>query len=641
MSNNPFFVTEDIGIGRKSSLNWVEESDPNSYISGGSSAGFLSLSLSGKKIGIFFVVIFIGLFILTAKSFYLQIVKGNYYYLLGESNRVKTEYVKAHRGIIFDRQGKALVHNVFGFSLYLVAADLPKDENRRQEVLQAVSYISGISLDEISAKIKDYQKYYFEPILIKTGIGYEQAMALKISSAQLPGVMLDVDYWRRYENSESLAHIMGYVGKLGPSEYDELSDTYLLSDNIGKSGLEKQYESQLKGVHGQKKIEVDALGKEKKVISQTVFTPGASVVLAIDKDLQQKAYDVMRAKLPQGKGVVIVSNPQTGEIMALVDYPSYDNNLFAQGIKIEEYKKLLTDEAKPLFARSIFGEYPSGSTIKPTIAAAALQEKIITANTSVSSVGGIWINSLWFFPDWKAGGHGLTNVKKAIAQSVNTFFYYIGGGYGNFKGLGIDKLVEYFKLFGLGQKTGIDLPGERAGFVPTPQWKEETKKEIWYIGDTYHVSIGQGDLLVTPLQVNVWTATIANGGKLLVPHLALAIINADGSREYIPTKIIRQGFISDQNIQIVQAGMRETVISGSARSLSTLPVEAAGKTGTAQWNTNKKNHAWFTGYAPYKNPDFCITVLVEEGGEGSSIATPIAKEIMEFWFGEKKAKQGA
>ena len=633
MKKSTFFVVEDISLGRKSSLDWVEGScdlDPEKKCR----ADFLSLALSDKKIKIFIAFMFIGLAVLLAKSFYLQIMQGGYYYSLAENNRIKTDYIKAHRGIIYDRNGKPLVQNVFGFSLFIIPADLPRDENKRQAVLTFVSQSIGVPMEEIEAKLKDAEKYYFQPVIIKTGISYDQAMSLKITSSDMPGVVLDVDYWRKYLFGESFSHLLGYVGKISADEYEKNSDTYFLSDNMGKTGLEKYYESYLRGQNGQKRIEVDALGHEKKIVSQAPAVPGDGLVLSIDADLQNKIYDVLKEKIKDGRGVVIVSNPQNGEILAMVDYPSYDNNLFAQGIDGATYKKLLEDPNKPLFARSVLGEYPSGSTVKIVISSGALQEKIVTENTTVNSVGGIKF-SAWFFPDWKAGGHGVTNVIKAIAQSVNTYFYYIGGGYGDFKGLGIDLLDKYFRLFGLGEPTGIDLPSERPGFVPTPKWKQDTQKVPWYIGDTYHVSIGQGDLLVTPLQVNNYTSAIANGGKLLVPHLAAGVVKADGQKETFPAKIIRTNMVDDKNIKIVQRGMRETVVSGSARSLSTVAVEVAGKTGTAQWNTNKKNHAWFTGFAPYNNPTFCITVLVEEGGEGSSISVPIAHEIMDYWFAKK------
>ncbi|MFA6422186.1 MAG: penicillin-binding protein 2 [Candidatus Buchananbacteria bacterium] len=628
-----FFIAENINSGRRSSLNWVESSASTSWLnSEGLDTGFLSLSMSSKKIRFFFFIILAGILCLILRTAYLQIFRNDYYFGLAENNRIKTEYVKAHRGIIYDRNGKALVQNVFGFTLSMVPASLPKNDIDKKQVISEVSKITGVSLQEIEQKMTSTNPYYFQAVPIKTGIDYDKAMDIKIRASELPGVELDIDSWRKYLDGLSFAHILGYVGKINAEEYAKLTASYLLNDNIGKTGLEKQYENYLKGQHGQKKYEVDALGREKKIIYQVPFKAGDNLILSVDADLQDKIYQVLDGKLKGNfTASVIVSNPQSGEIMAMVDYPSYDNNLFARGITKNDYKALLENEQKPLFARSFLGEYPSGSTVKIVEAAGALQEGIITKNTTVNSSGGIRIGQ-WFFPDWKAGGHGSTNVVKAIAQSVNTFFYYIGGGYGDFKGMGVPLLDKYFLLFGLAEKTGIDLPSEAKGFVPTEAWKQETKKEQWYIGDTYHLSIGQGDLLVTPLQVNNYTSAIANGGKLYKPHLLHQINFYDGQFEIVKPEIIRQDFVHPGNINIIREGMRETIVSGSARSLSSLPVEVAGKTGTAQWNTTKPNHAWFTGFAPFNNPTFCITVLVEQGGEGSSIAVPIAHEIFDFWF---------
>lgn len=633
MANNPFKQIDPINLNRKSSGDWIEGScDLTGDCSSGLETGFLSLSLKRYKIALYFSLIGLALAALLARSFYLQIMSGQKYYSLAENNRIKVEYAKAHRGIFFDRNGQALVNNLFGFSVSVTAAGLPKDEEVKNDEFKRLSELVGVSESEIAGKLAAASKYFYQPILIRAGIPYDQAMKIKIDSESFPGVELNVDAWRLYPDAEPFAHLLGYIGKIDADEYEQLGENYLLDDNIGKAGLESQYEEYLKGVHGQKRIEVDALGREKKVVSQSNFVPGDNIVLAIDADLQKKAYNVLKAKVPNGRASVIATDCRNGEVLALIDYPSYDNNLFTGGISSEDYKKLLDDERKPLFNRSILGEYPSGSTIKPVVSAGALQEKIINRNTTVNSTGGIYVGQ-WFFPDWKAGGHGITNVTKAIAWSVNTFFYYVGGGYGDFKGLGIDRLVYYYRLFGLGQRTGIDLPGERSGFVPDPAWKEKARNEVWYIGDTYHLSIGQGDLLVTPLQVNSFTVAVANGGKLLVPRLVTLAVAADGSKKEFPPQVVKELPVSAENLQIVREGMRETVTAGSAGSLRDLPVEAAGKTGTAQWSATKANHAWFTGFAPYSNPEFCITVLVEEGGEGSSIATPIAKDIMKWWFG--------
>ena len=629
-----FFIVNDIDLGRKSSLEWVEDSFVPFSGTGSSRGQFLSLSLSEKKLKLFIILLFIGLFILLGRSFYLQVMKGNHYFTLAEENRIRTKYVKAQRGVFYDRNGEVLVRNISGFSLFITPVDLPRDEAGKENVLKNVSEIVDIEINTIKEKLID-RRYYFQPIAIETGIDYERAMALKVASADLPGVSLEIDTWRNYLGGDSFSHLLGYVGKINAEEYEDRRDEYLLSDNIGKIGMEKSYESLLRGEYGKRLVEVDAFGREKKIVSRTDFVPGRDLVLSLDANLQREIYEILSNHLRGGKvAVVVVSNPQDGEILALVDYPNYNNNLFATGISHDDYNKLIEDERKPLFMRSIAGEYPSGSTIKMVVASAALQEGIVNRNTSFSSTGGIWILDQWFFPDWKAGGHGTTNVIKALAQSVNTYFYYIGGGYGDFEGLGIDLLNKYMRLFGLGEKLGIDLPGEKDGFVPSIEWKEEVKEEAWYIGDTYHLAIGQGDILVTPLQVNAYTSAIANGGTLYKPRLVREIIHGDGKKEVVMPEIIGSNFINNENINIVREGMRQTIVSssGSARSLSTLPVSVAGKTGTAQWNRNKENHAWFTAFAPYNNPSFVITVLVEEGGGGSAVAAPIAKDILRYWF---------
>jgi penicillin-binding protein 2 len=289
----------------------------------------------------------------------------------------------------------------------------------------------------------------------------------------------------------------------------------------------------------------------------------------------------------------------------------------------------------------VSGEFPPGSTIKPVMAAAALQEGVINENTSILSAGGLKVGQ-WVFPDWKGGGHGYTNVRKAIAESVNTFFYYIGGGYESFNGLGIERIAKYFKLFLLGSVTGIDLPNEGNGFLPTPKWKEDTKKEKWYIGDTYHVSIGQGDVTVTPLEVNNYTTFFANRGKIYRPYVVQRIMDENNQtiKETQP-EILGEKFISQANIEVVRQGMRQTVTAGSAQSLKTTVVPVAGKTGTAQWSSIHANQAWFTGFAPYDNPQIAITVLVEEGGEGTTAAVPIVHDIVDWYFTNKASSTAA
>jgi len=319
----------------------------------------------------------------------------------------------------------------------------------------------------------------------------------------------------------------------------------------------------------------------------------------------------------------------------MISYPSYDNNIFIQG-NDSEYQELSQNIDKPFIFRALAGEYPPGSIIKPLLAIAGLSEGIITSKTNIFSSGGIRIGQ-WFFPDWKEGGHGNTNVVKALAESVNTFFYYLGGGFNDFKGLGQGKIRKYLSTFGLTRKTGIDLPGEKDGFIATPEWKREYKNEPWYIGDTYHLSIGQGDVLVTPLQVTNYTMLLANNGTLFVPHIVKAFRDpVDNTIKNKSLQIVSKDLFNLEDSILVKEGMRAAVTQGSARYLNDSVVEVAGKTGTAQVGGDKPPHAWFIGFAPYDNPKIVLTILIENGGEGSTIAVPAAKEIISFLFAKNK-----
>lgn len=582
--------------------------------------------------------------ILGTRLLWLQVAKGAYYRDMANGNRLRLERLEASRGTIYDSNGKPLVHNIANFLLYCIPADLPKDSTAKKELLEKLATLTGqFSAQEILSqleKVKPSQLEYYQPIFLADNIPYDAAIKTYLESLSSPGVVLSSKSRREYQApSLSFSHLLGYTGKISENELKNNNSDYTQIDYIGKSGLEKTWEKELRGNPGIKQIEVTALGKEKSVVSETSSVPGNDLILSIDAEAQKKLEEILAdnlKKLNRQKGVGIVMNPQNGEIIALVSLPTFDANVFARGITVPEYQALEKSPDKPLFDRAVSGEYPSGSTIKPIIAAAALQEKIISSDTSFLSTGGLKVGQ-WSFPDWKAGGHGVTNVRKAIAESVNTFFYYIGGGYNDFQGLGIDKMVIYLKKFLLGEPLGIDLPNEASGFVPTKEWKERVKQEKWYIGDTYHVAIGQGDLITTPLQVAAYTSYFANGERMFQPHLVKDIKTPDGTTvNHINPKILAENILSPDVVQVVREGMRETTLTGSARSLTALPVSSAGKTGTAQWSSKKDPHAWFTGFAPYDNPEIAITILVEEGKEGSVAATPVAREFLQWYFGEYK-----
>ena len=581
--------------------------------------------------------------IILARVAWLQIIKGDYYYNLAEGNRIRIARIEANRGIIYDSSNRPLVRNVANFLLYFVPADLPENEQEKRSIIERLSQILGTlspaDIENILTAVKPKSLESYQPLFVTDNIEYNKAMLLYLESDKMPGVYLSNKTKREYNlSSLSLSHILGYTSKINQAELDKYDSEYLPIDYIGKTGIENFWENELKGQSGKKQIEVDALGKEKKIINQLAGADGHNLVLSIDIDLQKKLEETIISalkKLKLNKACAIALDPNNGEILALVSLPSYNNNLFARGITNDEYQLLVNHPDQPLFNRCTSGEYPSGSTIKPVLAAAALEEGIINENTSFISTGGLRVGE-WFFPDWKVGGHGVTNVRKAIAESVNTFFYYIGGGYGDFVGLGIDRMVRYEKIFGLGKQTGIDIIGEAKGFLPTKDWKETIKGERWYVGDTYHAAIGQGDITVTPLQVANYTAVFANGGLLYRPHFIRQVLSSDDKIiRQVDHKPIKSNVVSSENIKIVREGMRQTVAAGSARSLASAPVAVAGKTGTAQWSSNKPNHAWFTGFAPYDKPQIVITILIEQGGEGSSVAVPIAREVLEWYFSNK------
>ncbi len=634
---------------------WVEDSFINYSLDDlGRQQNYLGTIVSKKTIAFFLLAIFFGLLILSGRAFYLQGLNGKYYLSLAEKNRVRLVNISSPRGIIYDLKGRPLVKNIPTFAVYLVPAIVFEEENRFLEIkdwlrraLPEFSEELENSFVVISNMTKNKKEFY-EPVLLLDKITHEQAIAVSVESIIYPGVTVDVLSEREYLHSFSfgealsLSHLLGYKGKVDKSEYEELKgDGYLFNDSIGKSGIELWYEKNLRGRYGREKIEVDSSGNAVKMLGKEEMIKGDNLYLNIDVEIQSKLENIIKNYLQKtGKKRVsaIVMNPNNGKILSLISLPAYDNNLFTVDKNSEAIVALLKSPEKPLFNRVVGGNFPSGSTIKPVVALGALEDGIIDENTGFMSSGGIRISS-WFFPDWKSGGHGFTNVKKAIAESVNTFFYIIGGGYGGFTGLGLEKLTNFYQKFGLNSKTGIDLPGEVFGFVPSAEWKKNVKGESWYIGDTYHLSIGQGDLLVTPLQVAVFTSAIVNGGRLVQPQLVDRVYERALKQEIKILPQVKADNLADKkNLQIVKEGMRQAVTMGSARVLGSLPVSSGAKTGTAQWGKDKENHAWFTAFAPFEEPEVVVTILVEEAGEGSAVSAPLTAEFLNWYFRVYKSK---
>ncbi|MDO8626362.1 MAG: penicillin-binding protein 2 [Candidatus Magasanikbacteria bacterium] len=627
---------------------WIEESvqikDPPASSEG--AERFLGTAIYQFKANRLFFIITLALSLIIVQLIRLQLWQGSTYRATAEGNRIRIKPIIAERGIIYDRSGEQLVLNVPAFSLVLSLQDLPRAENARLETLEIVAKESGLDVPAIEDAINHYRSFKIDRLVIKDNLDYKTALRLYIQHTDLAGVAVESGMKRWYAqkftdgasavtSTDSLSHILGYLGKLTAEEYAKLSNSYNLPDEIGKAGLEKQYENILRGTVGRNKIEVDAIGKERAVLAVDPPAPGSDLYLTLDLPAQrylEKLVATTAKRTGKKKFGAIALEPNTGKIIALVSWPAYDNNDFSGGISTQQFDRYRSDPNNPLFNRAITGLYPPGSTAKLMVAAAALEEGVVNETTGFNSTGGLEVGR-WFFKDWKAGGHGFTNITRALAWSVNTYFYYVGGGYKNFAGLGLTRLYKYLAAFKINQPTGIDLPAEATGFIPTPEWKLANKGERWFVGDTYNISIGQGDLLVTPLQVARYTAAVANGGLLVTPHLAEKIIDPTSKLEQpltFATEKIKD--ISPATMAIVRRGMRACVVSGSCQLLKTLPLASAGKTGTAQWSATKPTHAWFTAFAPFENPKIVVTVLAEEGGEGAAIAMPIARDFLSWWF---------
>lgn len=575
------------------------------------------------------ILIFFGILLLRLIN--LTVIKMPQYRLISEGNRLRTRFSPPPRGLIEDRLGTSLVKNTATFSLLLYPAELPAKKEERRAVLEKIS----LDFDLPFEKLEPYLvlgKSQPREVVLTENIVQEKYLFWKTTLTDNTAVDLVSSPRRSYETTSGLAHILGYLGKVGEDDLKK-DPNISLASWTGKTGLESKYDDWLKGGSGRSQMEVDAKGRAVRALAEVPPEPGKNLILNLDFRLQKIVFDALKEGMEkaQSKSATAVAlDPRDGGILAMVSLPTFDNNLFFERDK-DALKNLLQDEQEPLVNRVTSGLYPSGSTIKPLIAAAGLEEGVISENTTFYAPREIKVGE-FVFPDWKE--HGLVDVKKAISQSSNVFFYAVAGGWDKIKGLGINRLADYFLKFGLGKITGIDVGSEKEGLVPTPEWKKRVKKENWFLGDTYHLGIGQGDLLVTPLQLANALSSIANKGELLKPKVLRRVEDNEGKVLFeMKKEVIRENFLQKKNLEIVREGMRQTVTSGSARPLADLKIEVAGKTGTAQFpNSNNKTHAWFAGFAPYNEPKILLLVMVEGGGEGHAVAVPIFKKIMEEYL---------
>lgn len=583
------------------------------------------------------IFVAIGFIIMLVRVTTLQIVEGEEHRFLAEGNRVRQHVTLSPRGLLIDKRGESLVKNEPGYSVDIIPSELPRKKEARQEVIEKIASLRNIDLKVIEKVIEKEGLISSEPVVIDDTITREDAIIAKVKLATTPGGRISFSPKRVYDTTPGLAHLLGYTARLNEQDLTNHPD-YPRSSTIGRSGLESSYDTVLRGEVGTDEVEVNANGQFQRVLYTRPPQVGQTLRLTLDKGLQQEmaaALEEAMSKNGAKQAVGVAMDPRTGGILASVSVPTYDNNLFAQGITSEDYKKLQDNPDTPLLNRAIHGLYPAGSTIKPFIAAAALEEGTITNKTTLDTSIGVIKIGQWEFPDWKV--HGTTDVGRAIAESNDIFFYALGGGWDKIPGLGVERIKKYLHIFGFGESAKTDFANDAAGLIPDPDWKKRVKKESWYIGDTYHIAIGQGDLLATPIQLARALSSLANGGTLVTPHLVSSAESSGGVKATDMTFQTSRLPLSQETIHTVQEGMRRTVdsSSGSARALATLPFTSAGKTGTAQFGSEEKTHAWYIGYAPYENPEIVVVVLVEGGGEGNAISVPVAGRVFTHYMSHK------
>lgn len=651
---------------------------------------------------------------LVFQTWHLQATRGEEFRRLADQNRFRSVTLEAPRGVMYDRNGVQLVRNRPIFNVAIIPAYLPDEGTARARVFARLAELLAMPIttargpgDAMALRepapfrvqhnaapwerpagdgvggpgaptpqgIRDMVDVVdliapYRPIIVKKDVEPTIVARLEEEGIHLPGVLVETASVRDYITGELTAQILGYTGPIPEALAPEFeAKGYSLNDRVGLTGLELAYEDQLHGTKGLEVIEVDVSGRKVRTVSDPVpARTGHNLKLTLDLDLQRAVTEALERgirKTPQRAGVAIAMDPRNGQILAMVSLPSYDNNLFAGGISARDYIALSRDKRRPLVNHAIAGLYPPGSTFKIIPAAGALQEGVVFPDTILIDQGTLWLPNRYFPDDpklaqpfycWYREGHGRVDFIRGLAESCDVYFYQLAGGYepSGFQGLGEERLGYYAELFGLGSPTGIDLPGEVAGLVPTPKWKRLNYAETWVTGDTYNMGIGQGFVLLTPLQILNATAAVANGGLLYRPYLVQEILDAEGNVvEKRQPQLIRDllDHIAPEHLAQVQLGLEAVVAWGTGRELDVPGVMVAGKTGTAEFCDSypscldrngrvRTSHAWFTAYAPARDPEIALVVFVYGGGEGSQVALPIAGEILRYYFGLQPEEEG-
>jgi penicillin-binding protein 2 len=561
-------------------------------------------------------------FIFVFRLLQLQVLDGNKYKELSENNRLKIVKIPATRGIIYDRNGVALVKNIPFLSVSIAPNNLKEID------IDALSKLIKISPNELKDKINKKDNGPFTSIKIKQGLNFEELARIEARRSDFPGISIDVESSRKYPFGKIGSHLIGYLGKISPQQTNNKKLRAFPPDAlIGQWGAEAIFDDILRGTAGEKIIEVDALGRELRKLQESPAVKGSDIYLSIDINVQKAAEESFGSKA----GAVVAVKPDSGEILALASLPSFDPNLFAKGIPYEEWRSLLDDKKKPMLNRAIQSQYPPGSIFKIVTAIAALEEGVIDEKEKIFCRGGINYGN-WKFGCWRKDGHGFVDLHKALVESCDVYFYELG------RRLGIDRLYKYAVALGLGKETGIEIipVKERRGLIPNAEWKKEKRNLPWYLGDTFMSAIGQGFITVTPIQMAMLTSTILNGGNIYKPSLI------KDNKSLIRTVKIDQTVIS--TIKEALSGVVNEQ-GGTAQSARSFITRIGGKTGTAQVVGKKKgltgegftDHAWFVAFAPVENPEIALSVFVEHGGSGGAVAAPIAKKTVEAYIKSKES----
>jgi len=588
---------------------------------------------------IFGILLLIGL---VSRLFYLQVISHAHYTALSEDNRVSIVPIAPTRGLIYDRNGVLLAQNVPSRTLELVPEHIPNLAATLKQ-LRSLIHITDDEVDRFNDLRK--KKRRFEGIPLRFRLNDSEAARIAVHLDQLPGVEITADLMRHYPQGELASHAIGYVGRINEEELTTLdASRYAATKNIGKTGVERSYEDQLHGEVGYQRVETNAAGRIVDVLERTLPTPGKNLYLTLDARVQM----VAEQAFGDDDGALVAINPTNGEVIAFVSKPTYDPNLFVNGIDTKTYNALNKSPDRPLFNRALQGQYPPGSTIKPFLGLAGLDYKLITPDTSINCPGYYMLkNDDHKYRDWKKSGHGETDLTKAIVQSCDVYFYELS------MALKIDRMTDFLGRFGLGQLTGIDIRGEEAGLLPSKEWKRRVRHLPWFPGETLITGIGQGFTLVTPLQLAEMTAELGSRGKRYIPHIVRGIVEPGETKLVVhqagPQNIIKLN--NPQSWETIIHAMTQVVFGthGTARRISQdLKYKIAGKTGTAQVFGIKqdeegeddlskipkklRDHALFIAFAPADAPKIAVAVVVEHGGHGGSAAAPIARKVMDAYL---------